>query len=103
MENFLILSKITQSAKSEYCTVRIVGICNHNTDTVVLAHLSGIRYGHGTGQKVNDIHGAYCCSSCHDILDGRVKSNYSKDSLKMWHLEGIIETQIKLLNKGLIK
>lgn len=97
------MSKITASAKSELCTVRITGHCNGNSDTVVLAHLSGIRYGHGTGQKVNDIHGAYCCSSCHDILDGRVKSNHNRDSLKLWHLEGVIETQIKMINKGLIK
>ena len=97
------MSKITQSAKGEDCTVRIAGICNHNPETVVLAHLSGIRYGHGTGQKVNDMHGAYCCSSCHDVLDGRVGYNYKRDHLKLWHLEGIIETQIKLLNKGLIK
>jgi hypothetical protein len=97
------MSKITKSAQGENCTVRIAGICNGNPETVVLAHINGIRYGHGTGQKVNDIHGAYCCSSCHDVLDGRVPYTYKKDNLKLWHLEGIIETQIKLINKGLIK
>ena len=97
------MTKIRQSAKGEDCTVRIAGICNHNPETVILAHISGIRYGHGTGQKTDDIHGAYCCSSCHDALDGRTKCEYSKDSLKLFHLEGIIETQIKLINKGLIK
>jgi hypothetical protein len=97
------MSKITQSAKGENCTVRVIGYCNGNSETVVLAHLNGIRYGHGTGKKVNDIHGSYCCSSCHDVLDGRVRSNYSKDELKLFHLESIIETQLILLDKGLIK
>ena len=97
------MSKITKSAQGENCTVRIIGYCNSNPETVVLAHLNGIRYGHGTGNKVNDIHGAYCCSNCHDVLDGRVNTNYTKDILKLFHMEGIIETQIKLINKGLIK
>lgn len=97
------MSKITKSAQGENCTVRIIDYCNSNPETVVLAHLNGIRYGHGTGNKVNDIHGAYCCSGCHDALDGRVRTNYTKDMLKLFHMEGIIETQIKLINKGLIK
>jgi len=97
-----LMSKITASARGQDCTVRIAGYCNSNSETVVLAHLSGIRYGHGTGKKVNDLHGAYCCSSCHDALDGRVRTNHSKDELKLWHLEGVIETQLKLIEKGLL-
>jgi hypothetical protein len=96
------MSKITLSAKGEDCTVRIIGYCNSNSDTVVLAHLNGIRFNHGTGKKVNDLHGAYCCSGCHDAIDGRVRTNYSSIELKLWHLEGVIETQIKLIQKGLI-
>ena len=98
----MIMSKITQSAKGENCTVRIIGCCNGNPETTVLAHLSGIRYKHGTGQKVNDLHGAYCCSSCHDAIDGRVRTSYSKDELKLFHLEGVIETQLRLIEKGLL-
>ena len=96
------MSKITKSARGENCTVRITGYCNGNTETVVLAHLNGIRFKHGTGQKVNDIHGAYCCSGCHDALDGRIRTNHSRDQLKLWPLEGVIETQIKLIEKGLL-
>lgn len=97
------MSKITKSAKGENCTVRIIGYCNSNPETVVLAHLSGIRFKHGTGQKVSDLHGAYCCSSCHNALDGRVRTNHTRDQLKLWHLEGVIETQLNLINKGLLK
>lgn len=97
------MSKITKSAKGEACTVRIIGHCNGNNETTVLAHLNGIRYGHGTGQKVNDIHGSYACSDCHDVLDGRQRSNYTRDELKLMHLEAVIETQCKLIEKGLMK
>lgn len=97
------MSKITESAKGEDCTVRLGGICNHNPETVVLAHLSGIRFGHGTGQKVNDIHGAYACSACHDAIDRRTHKDLDTAWLKQAHLEGVIETQMKLIEKGLIK
>lgn len=56
------MSKITKSARGENCTVRLSGICNHNSDTVVFAHINGVRFGHGMGLKANDIHGAYACS-----------------------------------------
>ena len=65
-------SKIRQSAKGEDCQVRIYGACNGNPETTVFAHLGG----GGMGMKSNDIHGAYCCSGCLDVVDGRVKSEY---------------------------
>lgn len=96
------MSKITASARGEDCTIRLPSICNHNPETTVLAHLSGIRFGHGTGQKVNDLHAAYSCSCCHDAVDGRIGTPFSKEYLKLSHLEGVIETQIKLKEKGLM-
>jgi hypothetical protein len=96
------MSAITKSAKGENCTIRLPSVCNHNPETVVLAHLNGVRFGHGVGHKVNDQFAAYSCSCCHDAVDGRVKTSYSKTELKLAHLEGVIETQIKLKEKGLM-
>jgi hypothetical protein len=90
---------ITRSAKGEDCLVRIPGYCNRNSETVVYAHLNG----GGMGTKVHAIHGAYCCSDCHDVVDGRARSHYSRDALKLMLLEGMVRTQIKLLEMGLIK
>jgi hypothetical protein len=95
------MSKITQSARNQPCTVRLPFVCNRDDSTTVFAHLSGIRNGHGTGIKTN--FGAYACSSCHDALDGRVKSMHSKDYLKLVHLEAVIETMSILHDKGLVK
>jgi hypothetical protein len=97
------MSAITKSANGENCTIRVPGYCNDNPETTVLAHINGVRFGHGTGQKVDDIFGAYACSDCHDVVDGRQRSNYSRDELKLMHYEGVFETQLKLLAKGLIK
>jgi len=91
-------NSITRSARGEDCLVRIPGYCNRNAETVVYAHLGG----GGMGTKVNKIHGAYCCSACHDVVDGRVRSHYSREVVKMMLLEGMVRTQLKLIDKGLL-
>jgi len=91
-------TKIRRSARDEDCMVRIPSICNFDPETTVLAPLNG----GGAGMKHNDIHAAYCCSACHDVLDGRIRSTYSQDELKLMHLEGMVRTQLILIDKGLI-
>jgi hypothetical protein len=91
---------ITRSAKGEACSVRLPGICCNDNETTVFAHISGVRFGHGVGKKTS--FGAYACVNCHDVLDGRVKHHFERDYLKLVHLEGVIETLIKLEAKGLI-
>ena len=79
---------------------RIPGICNHNPETTVLAHLNG----GGMGMKQPDLLGAWCCSDCHDVIDGRNRRIvYPSWDIKIWHLEGIIRTQQELLKMGLAK
>jgi hypothetical protein len=92
--------KITDSAKGERCTLRISGVCNHNPETVVFAHIEG---SNGMGTKNHDLFGVYACSDCHDWLDGR---NYLNVNLKAKYydiLQALQETQIKLVQKGLIE
>lgn len=92
--------KITDSARGEECQVRLEGICNFNPETTVFAHIGG----GGMGYKSNDIHGAYCCSSCHSALDGHASTiGFWPYELKLAHYEGIVRTQLILLEKGLIK
>jgi TPP-dependent indolepyruvate ferredoxin oxidoreductase alpha subunit len=86
--------KITQSAKGENCTVRFPGVCNHNPETVVFAHVHS-RFS-GMGTKSSDIHGCYMCSDCHSAYD-----RYEVAEIDV--MRGMIETQLKLYQKGLIK
>ena len=80
--------------------MRIPGVCSHNSETVVLAHLGG----GGMGKKRLDLHGAYCCSACHDAVDGRTKiPDADPATLRLWFLEGMVRTQEIMVNKGLVK
>ncbi|MFP3979153.1 nuclease domain-containing protein [Marinobacter sp. KMM 10035] len=93
-------SKIRQSAKGEHCLVRVPGVCNGNPATTVLAHLNGA----GIGCKHSDHKAAYACSACHSWLDGGyVQSGYGRTTRDLWHLESVIRTQDRLINKGLIQ
>ena len=96
------MSKITESARGEQCTVRLPGICNRNPETVVLAHYRLAGYC-GTGIKPPDFMGAYACSNCHDICDGRMKTDLDWDGIQAAFAEGVMRTLAKLAEKGLIE
>lgn len=93
------MTALRKSAKGRDCTVRIPGVCNFDPETTVLAHLGG----GGMGMKRNDIHGAFCCSSCHRVIDGVEQTLISKSMLKIYHLEGMVRTQEIWLKEGFIK
>ncbi len=92
------MTNLRQSARGRECQVRIPGICNHNPETVVLAHIGGA----GIGRKSDDIHGAFCCSACHDAIDGRSNTEYHRSALKLLHLEGVVRTQEIWRREGLL-
>ncbi|ARV77144.1 hypothetical protein SKUL_45 [Pseudomonas phage Skulduggery] len=95
-------NRITKAARGRNCQVRIPG-CPNNTETVVLAHfrLAGTRS--GMGIKPNDLQAAWCCDWCHSIVDGRQKSEFSQDELRLWHAEGCFRTIQALLDEDIIK
>ncbi|WP_315360720.1 DUF1364 domain-containing protein [Neisseria bacilliformis] len=94
------MSKITESARGEQCTVRLPGICNRNPETVVLAHYRLLGYC-GTGIKPPDFMGAYCCSACHDEADRRTR-HLEADFVQTAFAEGVMRTLVRLAEKGLI-
>ena len=86
-------------ARGKDCQIRIPGICNFNPETTVLCHLNG-----GGGMKHHDLHAAWGCSDCHDAVDGRrARVHYSREALKLMHLESVIRTQIQLIKAGILK
>ncbi|MDT8282526.1 MAG: nuclease domain-containing protein [Gammaproteobacteria bacterium] len=93
------MKKLRKSARNRDCQVRLAGICNFDPTTTVLAHLGG----GGMGMKKPDIFGAFCCSSCHDILDGRVMSLIDRSELELAHRQGVERTQKIWLDEGLIR
>ncbi|WP_215268099.1 DUF1364 domain-containing protein [Escherichia coli] len=87
------MANLRKEARGRECQVRIYGVCNGNPETTVLAHyrLAGTC---GTATKPHDMQSAIACSSCHDLIDGRVKtSDYTKEELRLMHAEGVFRTQ----------
>jgi hypothetical protein len=92
--------------------IRIPGVCNFNAETTVLAHYRHGGTG-GMGLKPPDLLGAWSCSSCHDVVDGRCRPSraviQSWDTLdwqftvKAWHAEGVMRTLYQLWRLGIIK
>ena len=82
--------------------MRLFGVCNHNSETVVLAHyrLAGIS---GMGMKSPDLIGAWACSSCHDAIDRRAHTDLARDFVQLAHLEGMARTIAQLVREGLVK
>jgi Protein of unknown function (DUF1364) len=95
------VSKLTQAARGQDCQVRLPNICNFNPETTVLAHyrLAGTC---GTGIKPPDLLGAWACSNCHDVIDGRAHIP-GPFNVKLAHAEGCLRTIYQLIKKGLLK
>jgi hypothetical protein len=93
--------KLRKEAKGRGCMVRIPEVCNHNSETVVLAHyrLAGVS---GIGMKSPDILGAWACSACHDAIDRRAHTDLDRDYVRLLHLEGMARTLAQLDREGLL-
>lgn len=67
-------------AQGKPCMVRLVGTCNFDQATTVLAH---IRRGNvaGMGQKPPDTCAVWACSACHDAIDSRTAGGLSRTEI----------------------
>jgi len=92
---------LRREAKGRGCTVRLPGICNHNSETTVLAHIRmpGVS---GMGIKADDLLGAWACSACHDAIDRRSHTDLERDYVRLAHLEGMARTINELAKEGLL-
>lgn len=83
-------------AQGKPCQLRIVGVCNFDPETTVLAHIrrGGVA---GMGQKPPDICGIHACSNCHDWLDSRRPRTI--DGADTYILEGLVRT-LAVVAKG---
>ena len=95
----MINKKLRKSARDQDCLVRIPGVCNFDPKTTVLAHING----GGMGLKQPDYKAAFCCSSCHAVIDGHVKSKFSYEQLISWHWQAVGRTWDIWIEQGLIE
>lgn len=82
-------------ARGRGCMVRLPGVCNHNSETVVLAHVRLIGVS-GMGMKADDLLGAWACSACHGVIDRRARTDMDLKEVRLAHLEGMVRTIAQL-------
>lgn len=88
-------NKLRKSAKGQDCTLRLVGVCNFNSETTVLAHIG---FDSGWATKCSDNMAVFACSSCHAEIDSKGRDAYASDKLR-----ALEETQHIWLNNGLME
>lgn len=90
----IVSKKIRNSARGQDCTLRLVGICNFNPETTVLAHIG---FDSGIATKCGDNMAVFACSNCHAEIDSNGRSKYASDKLR-----ALEETQQSLISAGLL-
>lgn len=89
---------VRASAQGEACTLQIVGVCNGDWSTTVLAHLPDESKGMGT--KADDVSACYACGACHDLIDRHGWKLTDSD----WYMRrAMVRTWRRLVEKGIIK
>ena len=61
--------RLRESARGAKCTLQIPDCCNHDSTTVVLAHVAV--EGGTMGGRGSDIGACFACHECHSEIDGR--------------------------------
>lgn len=94
-------TKIRKAARGQECTLRLP-CCNFNPETTILAHLPC--RDKGMALKSPDYHAVFACSSCHDVIDGRVYNHgIDKEMILERKLAGLYETHKIFIEMGLIR
>ena len=96
-------------AKGKTCQVRISsevhGMPCATDDTTVLGHftMAGYKAMGSRQSSLPDLCGAWICSRCHDIVDGRVPSpDHTRNQIQLWHAEGVMRTLDALVKAGVL-
>lgn len=88
---------LRKEAEGRECQIRIAGVCNHNSKTVVLCHFRLIDIS-GLGLKSPDWLGAWGCSACHALVD-----SCKDDDVQIDFAKGVFRTQAILFKEGKLK
>ena len=71
--------KIMKAASGRECQLRLYGVCNYNSETVVACHVGRNR---GMGIKCSDNMVVFACYNCHQKIDSESKAKNADDILR---------------------
>lgn len=92
--------KLLNSARGAPCTLEFPGICNHNPETTVAAHIKDEQF--GRGQKADDTSSVHACSSCHRFLDEGWAGRMELGTLRFYIIRALQRTLRNRIERGLI-
>lgn len=93
--------KITDAARDEECTIEIVGICSHDSATVMFCHFPDET--HGMGIKSDDVSGGFGCHKCHQVVDGVVYWQEFDENRDFYLRRSQTRTTRRLFQLGVVK
>ena len=93
--------KLLDSSRDRVCTFNFQG-CNYDSSTTVACHANYDFCGKGTSIKASDIFSADGCSYCHDIYDGRAKSNYTDQEKQWFFWRAFVKTLNRRISEGYV-
>ena len=82
------MANLRKLAEGRDCKLRLPGICNRDSSTVVLCH---IKRGWCGSVKPPDIVAVWGCSACRDVIDRRVKSEFTEEQIDAMILVSLCE------------
>ncbi len=85
--------RVLEHARGQPCTLKFPGVCNHDPETTVSAH---IRDRHkGMAQKASDHSIVFSCSKCHTFLD---EHWFDIDpGIVLWHVVRALQLTYEIL------
>lgn len=93
---------LRDDARDKPCAIRVPGYCCFDPSRTVLCHVrvSGIS---GMSMKAPDVIAAFGCQPCHDVVDGRTKTNFTASERRLMLLEGMARTQTQWVKREVLK
>lgn len=86
---------LRKAAAGQPCTIEFVGICSHDPETTVLAHVHDETF--GKSMKADDTSGVHACHSCHMAYD--LHQTKLPESVVYWHMLRALQRTIRNLSE----
>lgn len=93
--------KLLDSARGQPCTLEFVGVCSHDPETTISAHIHDETF--GMAMKADDTATVHACDRCHMYMDqGGWIGQISQTVLLRYILRAIFRTLRNRIERGLI-
>jgi hypothetical protein len=94
------MTNLRKLAEGNDCKLRLPGVCNGKSETVVLCH---IKRGWCGSIKPPDIVAVHGCSDCHDVVDRRRGNPWSEEELDAMILRALCEQLVWYVKQEIVR